>query len=245
MDSGMNVYGSIQSGYQSGQFNARPYCFGDWPDCFTASDNITAINYEVGIKGQPTDWLQMSAAVFTTNYSDLPYQVSTTEGGGFSTVNLVVDQTSTGFEWESTAFFNDNFLLHATVGFIDVDVDRQGDTKPVAPLTPELTWSLSPEIRVPLQNGAMVTFRADYSYRDEMYGEPSSDPGRMTEIESRDIINANISYRSPDESWTAAIYGRNITDERYANAILNLSDYILQIMSNDASEFGVSFSKDF
>jgi len=245
MNGGMNIYGSIQSGYQSGQFNARPYCFGDWPACFTASDNITAVNYEVGIKGQPTDWLQMSAAVFTTNYSDLPYQVSTTEGGGFSTVNLVVDQTSTGFEWESTAFFNDNFLLRATIGYIDVDVDRQGDTKPVAPLTPELTWSLSPEIRVPLQNGATVTLRADYSYRDDMYGEPSSDPGRMTRIEDRSIINANISYRSPDDSWTAALYGRNITDERYTNAILNLGDYILQIMSNDASEFGVSFTKDF
>ena len=245
MNNGLNVYGSIQSGYQSGQFNARPYCFGTWPDCFTASDNITAVNYEIGIKGQPFERLQMSAAIFTTNYSDLPYQVSTTAGGGFSTVNLVVDQTSTGFEWESTAYFNDNFFFHATLGYIDVDVDKDGTTKPVAPLTPELTWSLSPEYHIPLQSGAEVVLRADYSYRDNMWGEPSDDPGRMTEIESRDIINANISYRAPDGSWTAAIYGRNITDERYTNAIINLSDYILQIMSNDASEFGLSFTKDF
>ena len=245
MDNGLNIYGSVQSGYQSGQFNARPYCFADWPDCFTASDNITAVNYEIGIKGQPFERLQMSAAIFTTDYSDLPYQVSTTEGGGFSTVNLVVDQTSTGFEWENTLFLSDNFLFHATLGYIDVDVDKDGDTKPVAPLTPELTWSLSPEFHIPLQSGAEVVLRADYSYRDNMWGEPSDDPGRMTEIESRDIINANISYRAPDGSWTAAIYGRNITDERYTNAIINLSDYILQIMSNDASEFGLSFTKDF
>ena len=245
MNNGLNVYGSIQSGYQSGQFNPRPYCFGTWPDCFTASDNVTAINYEVGIKGQPFERLQMSVAIFTTNYSDLPYQVSTTEGGGFSTVNLVVDQTSTGFEWESTAYLSDNFLFYATLGYIDVDVDKDGATKPVAPLTPELTWSLSPEFHIPLQSGAEVVLRADYSYRDNMWGEPSDDPGRMTEIESRDIINANISYRAPDGSWTAAIYGRNITDERYTNAILNLGDYILQIMSNDASEFGLSFTKDF
>jgi iron complex outermembrane receptor protein len=245
MGNGLNIYGSVQSGYQSGQFNARPYCFGDWPDCFTASDNITAVNYEIGIKGQPFERLQMSAAIFTTDYSDLPYQVSTTEGGGFSTVNLVVDQTSTGFEWENTLFLSDNFLFHATLGYIDVDVDKDGDTKPVAPLTPELTWSLSPEFHIPLQSGAEIVLRADYSYRDNMWGEPSDDPGRMTEIESRDIINANISYRAPDGSWTAAIYGRNITDERYANALINLSDYILQIMSNDASEFGLSFRKDF
>ncbi len=248
LDNGLNVYGSVQSGYQSGQFNPRPYCFSDWPDCFVdPSDNITAINYEVGLKGQPLERLQMSAAVFYTNYDDLPYQVSTLEGGGFATVNLIVDQTSAGFEWESTAYLTDDFLLHATLGYIDVDVDRDPETgaQAVAPLTPELTWSLSPEYRVALDSGATLTFRADYSYRDEMWGEPSDDPGRQSQIESRDLINVNIAYRSPDDTWTAALYGRNISDERYTNAILNLSDYILVILSNDASEFGVSFTRDF
>lgn len=245
LDNGLNIYGTIQNGYQSGQFPARPFClFGD-PNCFTASDNVTAINYEIGIKGQPFERLQISAAFFTTNYSDLPYQVSTTAEGGFNTVNLVVDQTSTGFEWESTAYLSDNFLLHATLGYIDVDVDQQNGVKPVAPLTPELTYSLSPEARISLDSGAEVTLRADYSYRDDMWGEPSSDPGRMTRIESRDIININIAYHSPDESWTAALYGRNVTDERYTSATLNVSDYILQILSNDASEFGLSFTKKF
>lgn len=243
---GLNVYGSIQSGYQSGQFAPRPFCFATWPDCFEAPvNNITAINYEVGIKGEPLDRLQMSAAVFFTQYSDLPYQVSTTVGGGFSTTNLIVDQDSVGFEWESTAYFSDSFLFHATLGYIDVDVDEQAGLKPVAPLTPELTFSISPEFRVPMAGGGEATFRADYSYRDDMYGEPSSDPGRMTRIPSRDLINVDISYRSADDSWTAGIYGRNVTDERYINAMLNVTDYILQIMSNDASEFGVRFVKDF
>ncbi len=44
---------------------------------------------------------------------------------------------------------------------------------------------------------------------------------------------------------TVAVYGRNITDERYTNAMLNTGDYVLQIMSNDASEFGVSIVKEF
>ena len=247
LDSGMHVYGTIQSGYQSGQFPARPFClFGD-ADCFVATDNVTAVNYEVGIKGQPTDWLQMSAAVFTTNYTDLPYQVSESSAGGFSTFAVVVDQTSTGFEWESTMLFGDNFLLHATLGYIDVDVDRDSDTgvQGVAPLTPDLTYSLSPEYRVSLQGGATLTFRADYSYRDEMWGEPTDDITRFTKIEDRTIINANIAYTAADGSWSGAIYGRNISDERYTNAALYVSDYILHILSNDASEFGVRFTKEF
>ncbi|MGB5336757.1 MAG: TonB-dependent receptor, partial [Woeseiaceae bacterium] len=247
LDGGMNVYGTIQNGYQSGQFPARPFCLfgGTTVGCLEPSDNITAVNYEVGIKGQPMQRLQMSAALFFTQYSDLPYQVSSTTGAGFSTENLIVDQDSFGFEWESTALITDNFMLHTTLGYIDVDVDEQNGVKPVAPLTPELTFSFSPEYTVDLSGGAEMVFRADYSYRDEMYGEPSSDPGRFTQISSRSLVNADISYRSEDGSWVAALYGRNITDERYDNARLNTGDYVLRILSNDASEFGLRLTKDF
>ncbi|HEY5760777.1 MAG TPA: hypothetical protein VIU34_33350 [Steroidobacter sp.] len=45
--------------------------------------------------------------------------------------------------------------------------------------------------------------------------------------------------------WTVGIYGRNITDERYDNGRLNTGDYVLIMLSNDASEFGVRFVKEF
>ena len=38
----LNLYGTIQTGYQSGQYPARAYClFGD-PDCYVAGENVTA-----------------------------------------------------------------------------------------------------------------------------------------------------------------------------------------------------------
>ena len=252
LSGGMNLYGTIQNGYQSGQFPARPYCLfgGTVVGCLEASDNITATNFEVGIKGQPFDRLQISAALFFTQYDDLPYQVSETTATGFDTSNLIVEQDSFGLEWESTAFITENILFHATIGYIDVDVADQvnaaGDTlSPVAPLTPELTFSISPEARIPMAGGGEVVLRADYSYRDEMYGEPSSDPGRFTQIDSRGLININMSYRSADESWSASLYGRNVTDEEYDNARLNTGDYVLVMLNNDASEFGLRLTKRF
>ncbi len=251
----LNVYGTIQSGYQSGQYPPRPFClfgFLDFtqpgnvsrPNCFVANDNVTAQNYEVGLKGQPLDNLQMSVAVFYTDYSDLPYQVSTTAGGGgFNTENIIVDQTSMGIEWESTWLVTDAFRLYATLGYIDADVKDENPAA-VAPLTPELTFSLSPEFNFPLGNGD-VTLRADYSFRDDMYGEPSSDPGRFTRIDSRDLINFDITYRPTGGDWTVSAYGKNVTDERYDNARLNTGDYILVILSNDASEFGLRMTKEF
>ncbi|MDH4108152.1 MAG: TonB-dependent receptor [Gammaproteobacteria bacterium] len=249
----LNVYGTVQNGYQSGQFPPRPFCLFNFldfsqpgnvsqPNCFVANDNITAINYEAGIKGTPLDTLQMSVAIFYTDYSDLPYQVSTTQGAGFDTRNIIVDQTSVGLEWESIWAITNDFLLHTSLGYIDVDVD---DPEAVAPLTPELTISISPEYSIPMVNGAEIVLRADWSYRDEMYGEPSADPGRFTQIDSRDILNFDFAYHSPDQDWTVALYGRNVTDERYDNGRLNTGDYILRILSNDIREFGVRFVKEF
>lgn len=249
----MTVYGTIQSGYQSGQYPARPYCligsfnFGNLtlsrPNCFVANDNVTARNYEVGLKGQPLDNLQMSISVFYTDYSDLPYQVSTTSGGGFNTQSIIVDQTSRGIEWESTWAVTDNFRLYTTLGYIDADV-KDPNPAAVAPLTPELTASVSPEFTVPTADGE-VTIRADWSFRDKMWGEPSSDPGRFTAIDSRDLINFDISYRPNGGSWTLSAYGKNVTDERYDNARLNTGDYVLVMLSNDASEFGLRFTREF
>jgi iron complex outermembrane receptor protein len=246
----MNLYGAIQNGYQSGQFPPRPFClfanFDDTqpgnvsrPNCFEANDNVTAINYEVGLKGTPVDTLSMSLAVFYTNYSDLPYQVSDNTGGGFNTVNIIVDQTSTGVEWESSWAPNDQFMLHAAIGYIDVDVDDP-DPRIVAPLTPELTAAISPEFTQRLQSGAEMVWRLDWSYRDEMYGQPYNDVP-ITDIDDRTLINFDIAYHNPDDTWTLAAYGRNVTDEKYDNARLLPNDYVLQILNNDRSEFGLRF----
>lgn len=245
LENGLNVYASVQNGYQSGQFPARPYCLFGNPECFVASENITAVNYEVGLKGEVTDNFSMSIALFNTEYDDLPYQVSTTSEGGFDTSNLVVAQTSRGIEWESTLYLSDNFKVHTSLGYIDVDVDEQNGVKPVAPLTPEMTASISPSYQFELAGGAMINARVDYSYRDEMYGEPSSDPGRLTAIDSRELVNFDIGYTPAEGDWKVSLYGQNIFDERYDNARLNTGDYVLQIMSNDASEFGLRFNMSF
>ena len=253
MSDRLNVYGTIQNGYQSGQFPPRPFClFGfldftqpgnvSQPNCFVANDNVTAVNYEVGMKGMPLDTLQMSVAVFYTDYSDLPYQVSTTQGGGFDTRNIIVDQTSIGIEWESLWAITDDFTLQTSVGYIDPDVD---DPDAVAPLTPDLTLSISPEYSIPMVNGADVVLRADWSFRDDMFGEPTSDPGRFTKIDSRSLVNVNVAYHSPNRDWSVALYGRNITDEKYDNARLNTGDYILRILNNDIREWGVRFVREF
>ncbi|AMJ95607.1 TonB-dependent receptor [Alteromonas stellipolaris] len=262
-ENGMTGYATIQNGYQSGQYPARPYCLigeffgaGGFDDldnavaavnasnCFVASDNITAVNYEVGVKGRVNEYFDVSVAVFNTEFEDLPYQVSRVSEGGFDTANLVVEQTSRGIELDTTLNVG-NFSMLTSIGYMDVEVDEQDGFNPVAPLTPDLTFAIGPSYTFDLEGGDKIRARIDYSYRADMYGEPSSEPARMTEIESRELVNFDVAYTPADEAYTVALYGRNIFDERYDNARLNTGDYILQVLSNDASEFGVRFSTEF
>jgi iron complex outermembrane receptor protein len=240
----LNLYGTIQNGYQSPQFDARPFACIGVPDCYVAGDNVTAVNYEVGLKGRPLDSLSMAAAVFFTDYEDLPYQISDQEGGaGFNTINLIVDQKTTGFEWESLWAPTDNFNMRLTLGYLDVDV-KDPNPVVVAPLTPEWTGSLSPEYTTQLNNNGTIVWRMDISYRDDMYGQPYSNVP-ITDIDSRTLVNFDVAYHDPDGRWLLAAYGRNVTDEEYDNARVLPTDYVLVILNNDRSEFGLRFMYTF
>jgi iron complex outermembrane receptor protein len=115
----------------------------------------------------------------------------------------------------------------------------------VAPLTPEITASISPQYILPMANGGELLFRMDWSYRDDMYGEPSNDPGRFTQIDSRALWNFDVTYSEPNGRWSLSAYGRNVTDEKYDNARLLPTDYVLIILNNDRSEFGLRYIYNF
>ena len=252
----MNVYGTIQSGYQSGQFPPRPFCLFGFVDfsqtppalnpvnCFEANDNVTALNYEVGIKGQPLDNLQMSVSVFYTNYSDLPYQVSTTAGGGgFNTVNIIVDQTSMGVEWEGIWQVTDAFRLHSTLGYIDADVDDPNPAA-VAPLTPEITASISPEYSLPLGSGEPdAACRLVVPRRDVRRAELGPGPVHADRQPRPDQLRRHL------RAVERRLVGVGVWPERHRRALRQRAtqhrDYILVIMSNDAREYGVRVTREF
>jgi len=77
-----------------------------------------------------------------------------------------------------------------------------------------------------------------------MYGQPFSNVS-LTNIDSRTLLNIDIAYHNPDDRWLLGIYGRNVTDEKYDNARLLPTDYVLVILNNDRSEFGLRWMYNF
>lgn len=247
LENGLNVYGQIQKGYQTGGFPPRPF---GGPDQFVSFDETTAINYEFGLKGKLTDDLSVLAAVFYTEYTDLALPFSDpTSGGGFVTiVENAGESEAQGIELEATWDATDNFTIRTSIGYIDSEITEVdagvigiGDGDSPA-LTPEWTFMVAPSYYLELASGAAVRFNADYSYRDEMQGQSIYNPNEI--IDSRELIGFNVTYESVEGDWSLSLYGENITNEIYDQGRLQQSGFVGIVRSNDRSEFGLRFSKD-
>lgn len=244
----VNAYAQVQKGYQTGGFPPRPF---GGPGQFVSFDEQTAINYEVGLKGQAADMLTFMLSAFWTEYDDLALPFSDTQaGGGFVTiVENAGKSRSRGFELESDLELVENFRIRTAVGYLDAEIRSVepgtigigvGDSPA---LTPKWTLSVAPSYRAELPNGGALQFNADYSYRSKMFGQSINNPNEL--MDARDLLGFSVDYHAPDGSWTFGVYGENVTNEVYDVGRLQQTGFVGVVRSNDRSEFGARLTKRF
>lgn len=246
--SGMNLYGQIQKGYQTGGFPPRP--FGGSAQ-FVSFDETTAINYEMGFKGKPTEDLAVLVAVFFTEYTDLALPFSDpTAGGGFVTiVENAGESEAKGVELEATWDVTDDFVIRTAIGYLDAEITQvdpgvigigEGDAPA---LTPEWTMMFAPSYFIEMEDGATVSINADYSFRDEMQGHSVANPNEL--LDARELFGFNVKYESSNGLWSVSVYGENAFNEVYDQGRLQQAGYVGIVRSNDRSEFGVRYTREF
>ncbi len=113
--------------------------------------------------------------------------------------------------------------FNLSAGYLDAkytELDPQ-----LATLNPPLTlamhlvkapeWTLSSGLQYALPVGAAgnITMRADWSYKSRVYQDVFND-ARLVQP-AYDLVNAYVSFATPDERWEVALFGTNLTDERY------------------------------
>lgn len=243
----LTVFYQESKGYQNGGFPARPF---GGPETFVSFDPVTARNHEGGIKGTPFSFMRTALSVFFTEYDGLPLQFSQTTEDGFVTITETAQSESFGVEWENTLQFG-GFSLNTSVGWIDAEVQkvpegaaglREGDDPA---LTPEWTISVSPSYEHFFDNGDSLLLRADYSFRDSMFGQSLNN--ELNQLESRELMNIRAEYTNVKHGWSIAFYGDNIWNEKYDVGRLDqpFSGFTEVILNNDRSEFGLQFTKTF
>ena len=190
---------------------------------------------------------RLSIAVFNTDYTDLPYQVSTTTGGG-----LQHGQHRRGSDLarrragKAPGLATDNFRLHTTVGLHRRRRRRSEPGRGRAADT-GADGVGQPRAHVSRSASGEITLRADWSFRDDMFGEPSNDPApvhahreprpdqRRHQLSSRRMATGSVGRLRPEHHGRAlrqrAAESRRITSSLSSRSMRR--------------EFGVRITKQF
>ncbi|MXO64821.1 TonB-dependent receptor [Altericroceibacterium endophyticum] len=220
------LYGSWSRGYKTGGWTTR---FSNPQLQAQSYDPEEAETWEVGFKSTLLDRrLQINAAAFSTDYSNIQLNY---QNGTSPTIGNVGDARIKGFEIETVTQPVDWFLLNASMGYTDatyteldplVSLPSVSGPNPLQagavigarlPKTPEWQFNISPVFTFDLANGSQLTIVGDYSHSSKLYNDVA-----RTYLLTRgptDIVNASVTYDSPDRVWSLSVGGNNILDERY------------------------------
>jgi iron complex outermembrane receptor protein len=218
------TYVSWAQGFKSGGFNQRYNATppGSSPISFDAE---MADTYELGFKSNPTSYLRLNGALFTTEYDDIQmtYRLGVVPllfNAGVATID--------GGELELELAPTDDFLVDASLGYLESGFDSITPPPPFGSVTPTATANLSsklpftPEWQGHL--GASYTFhptgnllltpRVDVSYTDSQF----FDAGNSPEIAQQDavtLVNGSLTLETGNGRWRLTLSGNNLTDELY------------------------------
>jgi len=172
------VYGSYATGYRAGGFNAR----GSNEPTVGPYDSEEVGSWEIGLRTQPTDRLQLNVTGFVAEYTD-KQQFIVTDGtqcdlGATSTCTFIrnaAETTNQGVEIEGVWMPTDRLTIRGTYGFLDAEFDSYDfdgtDISDRAQViyAPENTFSLMADHTSSVLGGTLIV-SGTYSYRSDIWG---------------------------------------------------------------------------
>jgi iron complex outermembrane receptor protein len=232
-DMSENVMGYVKyaEAFKNGGFVMSPPVGGGLPDPFTFAPEF-AEGYEIGIKSRLADnRLELNAAAYRTDYTNLQVTVFISAIGRFITTNAAEAHTQ-GVELDGRWAISDGFTLGfagafgseaaydaydgASCNSLEAKsvpppcrADRAGVSLPYAP---DWTFSLNPDYRFMLGSNYELIVGANVRFSDGYWISDNEDP--RNEVDSFERVDLRFGLAPQNGRWEAAIYGRDLTDER-------------------------------
>ncbi len=210
------TYLSASRGFKSGGFNGRANNPAD-----TGAFNPEFVwTYELGFKATRMDGrLQTNVAIFHSDYTDFQARVAE-DLASFPVINAGKLEIN-GFEFETRWMPNSDFRMAANLGYLNAryreffdfrfpNADRSDDN---VPFSPEWTFRLAGSHDFHHDNGMMLTFGADASFRSDTWLSVDNQPGLHQP--SYWVFNSYLRLRTPDQRWEFQGGVRNLTNEVY------------------------------
>ena len=225
------VYAQFSTGFKGGGVAPRPYVYQQIRPF--GADKLKA--YEVGFKADLLDRiLRLNGSAFQMDYSgyqgtpttclgpdDQPLPVT---GGGIPGLCgqylNIGDARVRGFELETTLRPIDGLTIDGAMSLTDFEFTSVNypTTQIVIgasrPGIGDWKWSLGAQYEALLGDDVgTLTPRIDVSYIPGYCGNFNCDPN--VTVDSYTLVNARLTYRSPDEDWSVSFEATNLLDKFY------------------------------
>ena len=220
------TYVSYSEGFKSGGFSQR--VFPPQVAGATAPAGATDLElipdfdpefvdaYEIGFKYDGWDnRLRINGAIFHTVYDDMQVQV-------FTSVAPVTKNAAsakiTGWELEANVLVAEGWLLEASYGWLNPRYDDVDTAETFLTKSNEFERVAEHTANVALTHDWITdvgawTARVDWSYRSKEYMDSFN--SEQIAQDAYDLVNANLTWNSPDDSWAVQLTAKNLTDEKY------------------------------
>jgi len=231
----------------------------------------TLNSFEVGFKSDfAENRLRLNGAAFYNIYDDLQIAASV-PGLGFTRFNVDQAEIK-GVELEARFALSENFELNGNVGLLDAEyTELTGDqarglnnnngfnvcgpggaavvANDAAAIECGLDLELknAPEYKVTMGavwkkdvTGGSLTASGDISHEGASWSLVANSPAH-TRVDALTLLNARLAYKS-DKNWSAAIWGKNITNEEYYRAT---SATALTTYASDPITYGIELGYSF
>jgi iron complex outermembrane receptor protein len=248
------TYLKYATGFKGGGFSARP------------ANELQTVpflpeyldTYEVGAKSELAQRrVRLNGAVFFSKYDDqqtFAQQLDSSGANWFRYMNAGKAEMW-GAELELLAEPVDNLRIEGSLGYLDYElVDNEGNTllfegdncngeRCYSQRTPKYTGALGLQYGFGMAQGGSITPRIDAVYQSKIYFTTNNQGPQ----DSYTLLNARLTWVSPDNGWEIALYGQNLTDEEYFNGKLSLVGFFGREQGNPGTPqtWGVTFERNF
>lgn len=206
------LFASASTGSKSGGFNGSSGAAEE-----REFDDETTMSYEMGIKSTLADSrLRINATVFYTEVEDYQQQVQNSQGLG-TVVASVGEIKTSGLDLQFEALPLPNLMLSGGVMYMhDYEITEGPTEGQDLPFTAEYSANLAATLFLPVAEGRGY-LRFDYSYMDDHLTNPANYDQIIAsrDIQDRTLVNAKLGWRN--DNWNLSVWGKNLTDEDYAN----------------------------
>jgi len=273
-----NVYGNWGVGFKAGGFNSQGSAavlqnnfntpLGSGININDQYDKETSSAFELGAKGSVADGkVSLEVAVFHTDVTDMQFFEFFTGGFGLLRVVSNIDEVEIfGLETTFNALVSESWTVFGSAAFNESDIGKnsarpntEGNSPPY---TPDYSLNLGAQYLVAVNDGAELSFRADWRLTGPTWFHTVQDetvrtsfdlffPGlgtadfSKTKRDSYNTLDLRLELSS-QEDWRVALYGLNVFDEDVLSEVIPAAEFGGTFVAPGAGRtLGVEFGYQF